>query len=432
MKNKLGFLFAVGLMIVASVVTPVRAWVPMFVTLSFAIAMIGIYGNANCRRVVPGWLLAVGVGFIFCRAMQGAIKYPELTLYYIRLVLGNALYVFLPIAINFAIVAYADYKQFRKFVIAMLIMTFPFLLLTIVADVGMSRTQIAVAVQMSRQAIQEAEEINRSGVMMYGAIHSLMFIAVAAVMQIRNLTVKRDKVLYALFAATVVLTVIRSGFGYATYTTLMLVVLALAGAKNLSIVFMWLAMVAILFLILWKTGVLIAILEAVQQGFGYQNVIGSKAEELAAILGGRVYEASDFYGRLDVYGRSWQEFLRHPFWGTDDQTRLGGHAYWIDTLGCWGFTGFVVEALMYFVAFRYVLKALPRGIKYYFVICVVAFVGICFVKAGAFHAQVPILFGMTVPMLLFREDDFYTASNNIRRMFRLPPRMFGNRNWMSW
>jgi len=425
MRNNLKLLFVVALLNVGAVVTPVRAWVPMFVTFSFVLAVVGLYGNAYFRRVCPGRLLAIGFVFLFYRAMQGAIKYSELTSYYIRLTLGNMLYVFLSITVIFAIIAYADYKQFRKFVIAMLIMTFPFLLITIVADVGVSRTQMAVAVQISEQAVQEAEEVNRSGVMMYGAIHSLMFIAVAAVMQIRNLTVKRDKVLFALFAATVVLTVIRSGFGYATYVTILLVVLSLAGTKRLSMVLMWLAIAAILFLILWKTGVLVAILDAVQQGFGYQNVIGSKAEELAAILGGRVHEASDFYGRFDIYDRSWQEFLRHPFWGTDNQTRLGGHAYWIDMLGQWGFTGFVVEALMHFVAYRYVLKALPRGVKYYFVICVVAFVGICLVKNGAFHAQVPILFGMAVPMLLLREDDFYVTSNNIRRMFRLPPRMWG-------
>lgn len=426
MKNKHRFLFAAGLMVVASVVTPIRAWVPMFVTLSFVIALIGIYGNANYRRVVPNGLLAAGVIFMFCRAMQGAMKYPELTSYYIRLTLSNLLYVCFIIVIVFAIIAYADFRQFKKFVITMLIMTFPFLLITIMADVGVSRTQMAAAVNISQQAMQEAEEFNRSGIMMYGAIHSLMFIAVASVMQIRHLTLKRDKVLSALFAATVVLTVIRSGFGYATYITLMLVVLSLVGAKNLSMVVMWLAMVAVLFLILWKTGVLVSILEAVQQGFGYQNAIGSKAQELAAILSGRAHEAFDFSGRLEIYGRSWREFLSHPFWGTDDQTRLGAHAYWIDVLGQWGFTGFIVEALMHFVAFRYVLKVLPKGVKYYFAICVVAFVGICLVKAGAFHAQVPILFGMAVPMMLFREDDFYVASNNIRRMFRLPPRMFGN------
>lgn len=423
MRKDLKMLFLVALFNVGAVVTPVRAWVPMFVTFSFVFTLIVVYRNANCRRVSPGRLLAVGLIFVFCRAMQGAIKYPNLTLYYIRLTFGNMLYVFLSIAVIFAIVAYADYKQFRKFVVAMLIMTFPFLLITIAADVGTSRTQMAVAVQISEQAVQEAEEINRSGAMMYGAIHSIMFIAVASVMQARHLLSKRDKVFAALFAAIVLLTIVRSGFGYATYITILLVVLSLAGAKRLSMVIIGLGISAIIFLVLWKSGVLVAILEAIQQGFGYQNAIGSKAEEMAAILGGRVQEATDFYGRLDIYDMSWQGFLSHPFWGADGQTRLGGHAYWIDVLGRWGFTGFFVEALMYFVAFHYVLKVLPRGVKYYFVICVVAFVGICFVKAGAFHAQVPILFGMAVPMLLFREDDFYTASNNIRRMFRLPPRM---------
>ena len=149
-----------------------------------------------------------------------------------------------------------------------------------------------------------------------------------------------------------------------------------------------------------------------------------KAEEMAAILGGRMEDASDFSGRIDVYGMSWREFLAHPIWGTNDLTRLGGHAYWIDVLGQWGIIGFIAEMLMMIAAFRCVRKILPRSTVYYYVISFGAFIVICFFKAGAFHAQTPVLFGMAVPMLLFREDDFYAASNNIRRIFRLPPRMF--------
>ena len=183
------------------------------------------------------------------------------------------------------------------------------------------------------------------------------------------------------------------------------------------------SLIIIISFLLLKLGVVAYILEEVQNGIGYENVIGYKARDIAALLEGASDDQSDFSVRLDLYAMSWKSFCNYPLFGTNNFHETGGHAHWLDILGKFGFVGFLVEFLVFVIAFRNVYQILPRYLAYYYSIALVYYVVICSVKAAAFNVQSPVFFLMFSAMLLLKKDDFYIASNNIRYIYRLPPRI---------
>ncbi len=423
-------LFISGLLLVISAISPARTLIRLFALICFAFAIMTIMSQGRYKKVIPRSLFVSGLLFIFTRSIMGFIKGNGAIVLFVRDTIGEMLFLFLPIAILCAMLAWMEYAQFRRFVLTVIILCVPFLLLTIRADVGSSRMQMAVAEMISVDAMIETYEMSRSGVMMYSQIHSLPFLVVSSVMLVRHLNSKKEKIGAALFTALVLLALIRSGFGYAIALSLVLVVMSFVGSRHFPILIGTFLVLLVIGFFLIKTGVIVAALEMVQNGFGYSNVIGEKAGEIAAIIRGE--ETSDFETRKIMYGLSWDSFCENPFFGAHSWVGIGGHAYWLDMLGRWGFVGFFFEALMFGTACHFVCKWLPKLQVYYFLLIFVSFIFICSVKAKGFDTQNPVIFLMAVPMLLFRADDFYAASNNIRRMFRFPPRIWDDCKWRCW
>ena len=414
-----------GILVVMTAMTPARAWIRFFNTMSWVITLFVFLQHDNYKKVIPQGLLVSGIVYIMARCGLGLIKGVGGAVYIFRLYLSAMLNLFVPVAIFMAILAYADYRQFRRFVYAIALVMLPFLLLTIYMPIGTSRMNMATAMMISESLMEEVEEVNRMGVMTYAPIHSLPFLVVSSVMLGRHLRTMREKMAAAIFASILVVTIVRSGFGYAICMTFALLFLSFAGAKRRATSTIILLLLGMLGVFLVKTGVVASILKSVQEGLGYGNVIGSKAEEVEAVLQGRAYDASDFSGRLEIYKMAIRAFVRYPLLGAPPTVETGGHAYWLDTLGQWGIAGFVVEAVMMATAFRLERRILPKFQQYYYELAFVFYMIILCVKAGGMNVQTPTFFLMFPSMLILREDDFYFASNRVRRMFNIPPRMLG-------
>jgi hypothetical protein len=299
-------------------------------------------------------------------------------------------------------------------------MTIPFLVITIFADVGASRMNMATAEMVSFDAMIETYQTSRSGVMMYSAIHTLPFLLVGAVVASKySYPNKGIKILLISFSFLILLTIIRSGFGYATGIALALLVLTLIGTRHLGVLITALVISAIIGIILLKTGVVISFLEYVQEGIGYGNVIGEKASEIICIIEGR--ETGNFDTRIEKYSQSWATFKLHPLFG-GERKGLGGHAYWIDVLGEWGIIGFLPEIILFLCRFRFLYTKLPMPHEYYLFFIFVFYMILSSVKAKAFDAQNRVIFLFALTLLLLREDVFYYVSNKMRRVFMIPYR----------
>ena len=411
-------LFIVSWMMIASALTPARPLIRCFALLCFVGALFILY--SRYPKAIPLRVFYSGFIFVFVRVLLGWIKGVDEFLIFARDTLGEMLFFILPIGLFCAIVAYVDYKQFLRFVIVSVLMTIPFLVITIFADVGTSRMNMATAEMISFDAMIETYQTSRSGVMMYSAIHTLPFLLVGAVVASKySYSNKGIKILLMFFSFLILFAIIRSGFGYATGIALALLVLTLIGTRHLGVLMGGLVILAIIVLILLKSGLLCSCLEYIQQGIGHDNVIGGKAGEIISIIEGR--DAGDFNARIEKYSQSWATFKLYPFFGGDLRD-VGGHAYWIDILGQWGVLGFLPEMIMFLYGFGFLHTKFPMPHKYYLFFIFVFYMILSSVKAKAFDAQNPVIFLFALTLLLLREDVFYYVSNKMRRVFMIPYR----------
>ena len=421
-NNKNLMLFFCGILLAISAMTPARAWIRFFNTASWGVTLMVLFQHDKYRRVCPKILLTSGIAYVAVRVFLGILKKGGM-FFLFRVFLNSMLLLFIPVAIFIAIVAFLDYWQFRRFVVACILVMLPFLLLTIYMPIGTSRMNIATAMMISDSLVEETEEVSKMGVMMYPQIHSLPFLVVSSIMLMKHLKVFKEKFAFAMLATLLVVAIVRSGFGYAIVATFILVAMSFSGAKRKSTNILVLVLMGIFGLFFIKSGSLASMLNNVQESWGYGNVVGEKAGEVSAIIQGNSSDAADFSGRQELYKLSLNAFIKHPFFGAPSVEGIGGHAYWLDILGQWGLVGFFVEALMFAFAVRLERDILPDFQKYYFNIAFLFYMLICCVKAGGMSVQNTAFFLMFSAMLVFREDDFYFATNKIRRLFNLPPRI---------
>ena len=215
MNSKGSMLILGGLMVVASAMTPAGVWIRMFATLALSISIMAIFHGRIFMRVLPKGIFLSGIVHVFVRGLQIAVKYPGEIFYAVRDSLSFVLHIFVPVFLLFTLVAFVDYKQFRRFVILTILIILPFLLITICSPVGASRLQMAVAQGISEFAAQEVVQVTRSGVMMYPQIHTLPFILIASIFLFKNLTRKYERMAMGLVAIIALSTIVRSGFGFA-------------------------------------------------------------------------------------------------------------------------------------------------------------------------------------------------------------------------
>lgn len=427
MENKgQNALLVCGLLLVVSAMTPARAWIRYFNTMSWAITLMVLFFSGKYSKTIPQGFLFSAITYFIVRVCLGLLKQTGGLVALSVQFLNAGLLLFVPVVVFLALVAFADYRQFRRFVVAMVLIMLPFLLVTIYEPIGTSRLNIISAVKYDLyDQMLQIEEANAKGVMMYPQIHSLPFLIVSSIMLAKHLRTKRERMVAAIFATILMTTVFRSGFGYAIGVSILLVFLSFVKVKNKEVSFLLVALSCILFLFLHKSGVIVAMLNSVQDGIGEGNAVGAKAKDISDIVQGTVEESSDFSTRITLYKMGLAAFVKYPIFGAPPTVETGGHSYWLDTLGQWGLVGFLVEAVMIAIAFRLERAVLPYFQKTSFDMAAVCFMLLLCLKAGGLSVQHTAFFLMLPSMLIFREDDFYIASNNVRRMFHLPLRIPG-------
>ena len=157
------------------------------------------------------------------------------------------------------------------------------------------------------------------------------------------------------------------------------------------------------------------------------NLVG-KINEFAAIC--TTVSGSAYWNmRSELYRISRDAFCAHPIFGAGTEF-VGGHSYFLDMLAAHGIVYVMAYIVYYYGLLRFIYRVLPHEVRWYYVSACICFVLLLSYKAGGLIAQNHVMCLVLPLMFLIRKQDFYAASNLMRRRFRLPPLQFGE--WRGW
>ena len=87
--------------------------------------------------------------------------------------------------------------------------------------------------------------------------------------------------------------------------------------------------------------------------------VSSRLNDLAVVASGEeagVSADSDMSSRQTNFQQSWDSFVNSSFLGGGSQAKVGGHSYFLDTLGLYGILGLILLIVMYLKLFRLYYK----------------------------------------------------------------------------
>ena len=320
------------------------------------------------------------------------------------------------------LLAYILINRDRKLLYVVLVIAFLFIIYTAykttLADTNASR-HFAGNAQTINDLYIVAQNLEES-VMGYAHIHALPFVMVGLICVFR----RGDKIWMKIAAVPVAFVclyaLIKSGYTTATICMGLTIVVSCINAKNRMISLIFLALAFVVFVILVKTGIFLNILEVtVKPLLDPRSNLASKIDEFAAMQ--TTVNGSEYWnGRSYLYVWSFETFLSHPIFGAGKGS-AGGHSYFIDLMADYGLIYFIPYVIYYVMTFKFVYRALPKQVQWYYLSACVSLSLLLLFKAKGLIAQHHIMCLVLPLMLVIRKEDFYQASDLMRRQFRLPP-----------
>ena len=288
---------------------------------------------------------------------------------------------------------------------------------TMRAEVNASRTFFANAASMD--ALMQAKENIDEGLMGYAQIHSIPFVVVGLVCIIRRAQKIWFKVVSVILSFVCLYALIKSGYTTATMCTGLAIVLSCISAKKKAISVALVVIGCVGFYFVVRSGLLLAILEAIAPVLDQKSNLVAKINDFAAIqtsVAGSAY----WNVRTELYRLSWNAFCLHPIFGAGAESGGGGHSYFLDLLAGRGIVYFAIYITYYYGLFRFIYRVLPQDVKWYYTSACICLTLLLAYKANGLIAQNHVMCLVLPLMLLIRKQDFYAASNLMRRQLRLP------------
>ncbi len=132
----------------------------------------------------------------------------------------------------------------------------------------------------------------------------------------------------------------------------------------------FLGIVAFVILMMSST-VLSTILSSVSGNINNED-IASRLADMSTVFSGGTVESldaeSDMGARYDLFSRSWQAFLQNPIIGSWSLRAIGGHSFFLDTIGLFGLLGLLCLVWMYVRSFKLFLAPFRKNSWYAFLL----------------------------------------------------------------
>lgn len=114
--------------------------------------------------------------------------------------------------------------------------------------------------------------------------------------------------------------------------------------------------------------VLSNLFSSMSESVGNEDV-SSRLNDMSVVFSGgsfnQLEESSDMSTRVGLFSRSWEAFESSPIWGIWETKKLGGHSFFLDTLGLFGIGGLFLMIWMYIYIYKKFL--FPQKKKKWFI-----------------------------------------------------------------
>jgi hypothetical protein len=269
-----------------------------------------------------------------------------------------------------------DFKSLYIIFCSIIIILITTLLLSI--PVLISNPEIVRDMVLLSDKTDQMQSFQRSGIVSYGAIHSLPFIFPILIYHLKQ-NYKLNVKIFLLFILGISLFVIINA---ATTTPLILalfgILLGFLIQKDNKKNMIMLVILSILYFLVSSKEFLLSMLDAAYPFFA-NNSIGGKITDFQTLLKfGQI--TGEIEGREELYDLSWKTFYQHPIIGSRFFNDAGGHAYFVDKLAYLGLLGTLPLFLFFYFQLKSIYKVLNPSVRFYYLTGILLFFSLGFTK----------------------------------------------------
>lgn len=234
-----------------------------------------------------------------------------------------------------------------RLIFAALIFNYVYSIIVLFFDPGASRSSAALSV-LERSPYDVLNAVGSFDAVYGGLSVILILLAMRRIMKEKNIKNKTTLLVFILALVFIIMA------AYGTALVLLIVALALFGAKKNKVLPILLIASVILILVLHES--IGQMLMNLSSRITFSDTVSGKMEDVGFML--KHFEAAGTYageeGRAVRMAWSWETFKEYPLFGGFGilGVKLGGHSELLDMLGRYGFVGFALVSIYFICLYR--------------------------------------------------------------------------------
>lgn len=211
--------------------------------------------------------------------------------------------------------------------------------------------------------------LSASGLVRYGIIQAVPFLFAFFVLFIINQKKVYIKFVFIVFLAIEYYLLVKASFATSIIIATIAIVLALINStkKNKMAFTIFGLLIAFIF---FNKDLIVNFLTSIQPSFENTAIYDKITDINSSLVEGST--DGEVAGRQDLYDKSLDSFFANPFFGSSYKLQ-GGHSYFIDRLSYFGIFGALPFFLFLYYTFKNHYMMISKGIKFYYLIGVCAF-----------------------------------------------------------
>ena len=248
----------------------------------------------------------------------------------------------------------------------------------------------------------------RLGIANYGMIHGIPTLLPIFVYLFKKEKTLFLKILWSSLIAVFYYLIIVSGFGTALILSTFILIASILVSENKRknlLLFGILIFIGALFI---NKEFIIYSLDQIK-GYFVDSAIYDKIVDIQYSI-----QTNDFEGQLNtrgnLYADSWNTFSKYPIFGSAQQSDAGGHLFVADFLAWFGLVGTLPLILFFYSSFRRIYLMIENHQKIYYILTLLPFIILSFVKAVPFFEQI-------LYLLVFIPAIFLLKSNSNKAIY---------------
>ena len=254
----------------------------------------------------------------------------------------------------------------------------------------------------SEQDIEGVKLGQRLGIANYGMIHGIPTLLPVFVYLFKKEKTLFLKILWLSLIAVFYYLIIVSGFGTALILSTFILIASFLVSENRRknlLLFGILILIGALFI---NKDFIINSLDYIKGHFE-NSAIYDKIVDIQYSI-----RTNDFEGQLNtrgnLYADSWNTFSKYPIFGSAQQSDAGGHLFIADFLAWFGLVGTLPLILFFYYSFRRIYLIIENHQKIYYILSLLPFIILSFVKAVPFFEQILYLFVFIPTIFLLKSN----------------------------